>query len=100
MARGINRLSARAVESTKKVGLIADGGGLYLQVSKSGAKSWIFKFMLNGRAREMGLGSSKAVSLAGAREKATFSHPTRRSPPPKGIWTPNTAAHSDRHEPF
>ncbi|MDP6475823.1 MAG: integrase arm-type DNA-binding domain-containing protein, partial [Alphaproteobacteria bacterium] len=72
MARGINRLSARAVESTKKVGLIADGGGLHLQVSKSGAKSWIFKFMLNGRAREMGLGSSKAVSLAGAREKATL----------------------------
>ena len=28
--------------------------------------------MLNGRAREMGLGSSKAVSLAGAREKATL----------------------------
>ena len=51
---------------------IADGGGLYLQVSWAGAKSWLFKFMLNGRAREMGLGSLKAVSLASAREKATF----------------------------
>ncbi len=49
---------------------MADGGGLYLQVSSSGAKSWLFRFMLNGRAREMGLGSLRAVSLACAREKA------------------------------
>ena len=70
MAHGINRLSARAVETAKNSGLIADGGGLYLQVAKSGAKSWLYKFMLNGRSREMGLGSLKAVSLANAREKA------------------------------
>jgi integrase len=72
MARGINRLSAKAVETTKRSGLLADGGGLYLQVSRAGAKSWLFKFMLKGRAREMGLGSLKAVSLASAREKVTF----------------------------
>ena len=72
MAHGINRLSARAVETAKNSGLIADGGGLYLQVSKSGAKSWLYKFMLNGRSREMGLGSLKAVSLANAREKAAL----------------------------
>jgi integrase len=41
-------------------------------VSKSGAKSWLYKFMLNGRSREMGLGSLKAVSLADAREKAAL----------------------------
>ena len=35
MGRGINRLSARAVETAKNSGLLADGGGLYLQVSKS-----------------------------------------------------------------
>ena len=68
--RGINRLSARAVDAAKEPGLVADGGGLYLQVARSGAKSWIFKFMLKGRSREMGLGSLKAVSLAKAREKA------------------------------
>ena len=62
MARGINRLSAKAVETTKRSGLLADGGGLYLQVSRAGAKSWLFKFMLKGRAREMGLGSLKAVT--------------------------------------
>ncbi len=51
MARGINRLSAKEVETTKRSGLLADGGGLYLQVSRAGAKSWLFKFMLKGSTR-------------------------------------------------
>ena len=51
-----------------KQGNYADGGGLYLQVTKSGAKSWIYKFMLNGRAREMGLGPLHTVSLPVARD--------------------------------
>jgi integrase len=50
--------------------MYSDGGGLYLQVTGAGAKSWIFRFSLNGRAREMGLGSLSAVSLADARSKA------------------------------
>jgi len=41
-----------------------------LQVTEAGAKSWIFRFMLNGRAREMGLGPLHAVSLADARTRA------------------------------
>ena len=53
MARNINRLSAKAVETTKRSGLLADGGGLYLQVSRAGGKSWLFTFMLNERVREM-----------------------------------------------
>ncbi|MBI78663.1 MAG: integrase [Rhodospirillaceae bacterium] len=72
MAHGINRLSARRVEAVKEAGQIGDGGGLYLQISKSGSKSWLFRFMINGRSREMGLGSLKAVSLSKAREKAAF----------------------------
>jgi integrase len=51
-------------------GLHGDGGGLYLQVTKGGAKSWVFRFMLHGRARSMGLGPLYAVSLAKARIKA------------------------------
>jgi hypothetical protein len=39
----------------RKPGLHADGGGLYLQVTPNGA-SWVYRFMLNSRAREMGLG--------------------------------------------
>ncbi|WP_371811380.1 Arm DNA-binding domain-containing protein [Brucella sp. 191011898] len=51
-------------------GMYNDGGGLYLQVAKGGTKSWIFRFMLAGRAREMGLGSVHDFSLREARERA------------------------------
>lgn len=68
--RTFNKLSARTVESKRKAGLYGDGGGLWLQVSPSGSKSWLFRFMLQGRAREMGLGSCRVFSLNEAREKA------------------------------
>lgn len=71
MARKIERLTALAVTRTRREGLHADGGGLYLQVSGTGAKSWLYRFMLNGKARAMGLGSVQTISLAEAREEAT-----------------------------
>jgi integrase len=71
MARHVHKLSAKAVESKRKPGYYPDGAGLYLQVSKGGSKSWLFRFMLNGRAREMGLGSLLAISLADARSRAS-----------------------------
>ncbi len=49
---------------------LGDGGGLYLQVSSGGSKSWLFRFMLEGRSREMGLGSFEFVGLAEARQFA------------------------------
>lgn len=70
MARGIQKLTALQVDRAKKPGCYADGGGLYLQVTNSGAKSWLFRFMLKGKAREMGLGPLHAISLAEARLKA------------------------------
>jgi len=70
MARQINRLSARKVSSESKQGYHSDGGGLYLQISKFGTKSWVFRFTLNGKAREMGLGALHTVSLAEARLEA------------------------------
>ena len=42
----------------------------YLRVGRGGAKNWTFRFMLNGRAREMGFGSLTKVGLADARKKA------------------------------
>jgi integrase len=51
-------------------GYYADGGNLVLQVSRAQTKSWLFRYTLGGRAREMGLGPLHAVSLASAREKA------------------------------
>src|SRR5688572_33375430 len=70
MGQRINRLSAVKVAAGKAKGLYADGAGLYLQVSRSGSKSWIFRFKLGGRTRDMGLGSLQDVTLAQAREKA------------------------------
>lgn len=65
-----DRLSPKAVTHARTPGYYADGGGLYLQVSPSGTKSWIFRYTLAGRAREMGLGPEHTVGLAEARRKA------------------------------
>lgn len=70
LARGMGRLSAVAVPKLRDPGLYPDGGGLYLQVTKGGARTWVYRFMLHGRAREMGLGPLHIVPLAEAREKA------------------------------
>jgi len=70
MARAIGKLSALSVSRMSAPGRHSDGGGLYLQISSSGARSWVFRFMLHGRAREMGLGSLRDVSLAEARKRA------------------------------
>ena len=69
--RAINKLSARKVETLTKPGLYADGLGLYLQVSAYDTKSWLYRFMLDGKARKMGLGPVHTVTLAMARDKAT-----------------------------
>jgi integrase len=74
MARRIERLAAAKVAKAKP-GMHCDGGGLYLQASLGADgeinRSWIFRFALHGRERQMGLGSLHTVSLAKAREKAT-----------------------------
>ncbi len=70
MAQTLYRLTAKSVISEKVPGRHADGGNLYLSVSKTGSKSWSFFYRHNGRMREMGLGSINAVGLAEAREKA------------------------------
>ena len=70
MPKKVNRLSAVKVASTKKPGFYADGDGLYLQVTDSGSRSWVFRFKTGGRTRDMGLGSLNTVGLAEARGMA------------------------------
>jgi integrase len=65
-----NRLSARTVEAKLKRGRYGDGGGLFLQVSKWGTKSWVFRFERAGIERNMGLGPTHTLSLGEARERA------------------------------
>lgn len=57
------------MRAAKLPGYYGDGAGLYLQVSSTGTKSWILRFALRGRQREMGLGGFPDVTLARAREK-------------------------------
>jgi integrase len=70
MARKVHRLSALAVSRESRPGMYPDGAGLYLQVSPAGTRSWIFRYTMGGRTRDMGLGSARDVSLAEARTKA------------------------------
>jgi integrase len=70
MAREIEKLTAVGVARLKKPGYHSDGAGLYLQVSDAGTKSWIFRYKLAGRPREMGLGALHTFGLAEARQRA------------------------------
>jgi integrase len=70
MPRKAAGLTARQVQTQRTAGLFADGGGLYLQVSPTGAKTWIYRFQIAGRRRDMGLGSAGVFTLGDARQKA------------------------------
>jgi integrase len=74
MARTVNRLTAINIQKTSAAGMYPDGAGLYLQITSEGAKSWILRYSLRGKAREMGLGSLRKVGLADARKKAADCH--------------------------
>ncbi|MAW99499.1 MULTISPECIES: tyrosine-type recombinase/integrase [Stakelama] len=67
-ARG--KLHVRQIAGLTKPGVYSDGGGLYLRVRRTGSRSWLFICMINGKRREMGLGSLLDVSLGQARAKA------------------------------
>src|SRR5262249_3505628 len=69
MARLIQQLTEAKIR-TLTAGLHPDGAGLYLQIKPGGARSWIYRFRLNGRTRDMGIGALADVSLVKAREKA------------------------------
>jgi integrase len=63
-------LTARRVHTLTRPGFYGDGGNLWLKVSGPGRRSWVFRYMIAGRARSMGLGPIDEVSLAEARDKA------------------------------
>ncbi|MBB5050054.1 integrase [Afipia massiliensis] len=58
------------INAMKQAGRYADGNGLYLVVDPSGAKRWILRTIVQGRRRDIGLGSLRLVSLGEAREAA------------------------------
>jgi integrase len=83
VARTINRLSHRKVETLKQPGMHGDGGGLYLQVTEGAdgtpRKSWLFRYVVGGRERQMGLGPLSDVPLAEARNRALAAREMRRA---------------------
>ncbi|SHL30861.1 tyrosine-type recombinase/integrase [Roseibium suaedae] len=70
MTRSIHKLSPLKVPKLEGPKRHSDGGGLYLNVTGAGTRSWIFMWAVNGKRREMGLGSYPAISLADARSRA------------------------------
>ena len=70
MARQQNRLTALQVAKLSKPGLYGDGGGLTLQITPAGVKSWLHRYMIGGKSFAMGLGPTHTVDLAEARRKA------------------------------
>ena len=70
MARQQNRLTALQVTKLSKPGLYGDGGGLTLQITPAGVKSWLHRYMIDGKSFAMGLGPTHTVDLAEARRKA------------------------------
>jgi integrase len=63
-------LTVVGIKALKKPGRYADGNGLYLKASASGAKRWELRTVVRGKRCDIGLGGLKLVSLAEAREEA------------------------------
>lgn len=72
MPKKAKELSALEVSRLTATGFHAVGGvaGLHLQVTQTGARSWVLRAMVGGKRRDMGLGGYPDVTLAKAREKA------------------------------
>ena len=70
MPRKVNNALTPLTVKNAKPGRHADGGGLHLLVKESGARSWVYRFMLNGKSRDVGLGTAGlgGISLADARD--------------------------------
>lgn len=72
MARTLNKLSARQVDTLSRPGRHSDGGHLYLVVTPGGSRNWSFMYSRNSKRTEMGLGPAGkgGVTLVRAREMA------------------------------
>jgi hypothetical protein len=72
MVRAVNKLSNLRIKAIKKSGRYNDGDGLYYYLSKTGNRSWVFRYRdrVTGKLRDRGLGPARDVTLEQAREAA------------------------------
>lgn len=82
MAKGTHRdkrLTAATVRSLTKPGMYPDGQALYLKIDEAGSKRWVQRLVVQGKRRDIGLGSVAITSLAEAREQALANRRTARN---------------------
>jgi len=65
MSGTTNKLNRTIVKGLNEPGRYNDGGGLYLMIRKTGRKSWVYRYQVNGRTRDMGLGPLSKINDIG-----------------------------------
>ena len=66
----MGQLTATEIKAPTEAGRYNDGDGLILNVAPGGSKSWILRVQSEGKRRDIGLGSTKVLTLTEARTKA------------------------------
>ena len=66
----MTKLTVMKIRNLKQPGRYGDGNGLFLNLTAPGKGSWLVRAQVNGRRRDIGLGSLSLVGLADARDKA------------------------------
>lgn len=79
MRRPAKALTAKSVQAATEPGKYFDGHGLYLRIDKAGSRAWVQRIVIQGKRRELGLGSPDFVSLADARLTAYENRKLARS---------------------
>jgi integrase len=87
----MTKLSQTRADKIREPGRYGDGAGLYLQIVKTGTRSWVFRYEMQKRERWMGLGPCRDFSLEDARDKARDARRKLHA----GL-DPLTSAHEDR----
>ena len=66
----IGKFTDKGIKALTKPGRHPDGDGLYIYIAPAGTKSWVQRIVIDGRRRDIGLGTYSAVSVAKARTMA------------------------------
>src|SRR5262249_44454194 len=67
---GTRKITALQVNKITKPGRYAVGDGVYLQITGAKGRSWVFRYMRDGKQRHMGIGPVSLLTLADARSRA------------------------------